>query len=197
MLLEVQEGIGASSALGEAAINQTVKSADYADGELVQLDGKDIQGLREVTLSWPGVLPKDDIEFARLEMEKMSQGLQSIYTTLEKLGEDYPDDEIARIRRENQDPNLRGEKVAEQLRAETPLIKQQMDQDFQSQMAQQQGMGQQGMDPAMAPPDETADMQPEEADLLTKLRALQAGAQMNTQGDEPVLEAAPPIGMAA
>lgn len=189
MLLEVQEKIGDSRALGQAAVNQTVKSKDQDDGELVALSGNDIQGLREVTLSWPGVLPKDDVEFARLEMEKMTQGLQSIYSTLEKLGEDYPDDEIARIRRENQDPNLRGEKVAEQLRAETPLIKQQMDQDFQMQQA---AAGPQAPAPAE---DEMADMPPEESELLTKLRALQTGAAMNAEEDEPVLEAAAPGGM--
>ena len=35
-------------------------------------------------------------------MEKASQGIQSLYTTLENLGEDYPSDELARIRRKQQ-----------------------------------------------------------------------------------------------
>lgn len=189
MLLEVQERIGDSKALGTAAINGTVKSRNEGDAELVDLSGKDIQGLRDVVIQWPGVLPKDDIEFANLEMNKASQGFQSIYTTLEKLGEEYPDDEISRIRMENNDPSLRGEKVAEQIRAETPIIKQQMDQEFQMQQMAA-GMAPGGGSPAPAPESED----PEEADFLKRLRLLQqAGPQMNTDEDEPVLEAAPPL----
>ena len=123
MLLQVQEAIGDSSALGQAVVGQEKKSEDDAGGELVQLSGQMIAGLRRVSLSWPGVLPKDDIESARLELEKAAQGFQSIYTTLEKLGEEFPDDEIARIRWENQDPNLRGQAVAEQTRANAPMIR--------------------------------------------------------------------------
>ena len=123
MLLQVQETIGDSSALGQAVVGQEKKSEDDAGGELVQLSGQMIAGLRRVSLSWPGVLPKDDIESARLELEKAAQGFQSIYTTLEKLGEEFPDDEIARIRWENQDPNLRGQAVAEQTRANAPMIR--------------------------------------------------------------------------
>lgn len=117
MLLDTQERIGSSTSLGQAVVNNTVKSAQAPDGELVDLSGKDISGLREVTIQWPEVLPKDDLEAARFEMEKASQGMQSFYSTLEKLGEEYPDDEIARIRMENEDPSLKGEKVAEQTRA--------------------------------------------------------------------------------
>lgn len=113
-LLDTQERIGASTALGEAVINQSIKSKDQSDGELVELSGKDIDGLREVAISWPEVLPQDDVQQARFELEKMQGGAQSIYTTLENLGEDYPDDEIARIRMENTDPSLKGEAVAAQ-----------------------------------------------------------------------------------
>jgi hypothetical protein len=142
MLLQVQEDIGATKALGEAVVNQRNKTADLNpvmpgeeeelpgvedDGELVRLSGKDINGLRDVSIHWPGVLPADDQANARLEIEKFSAGLQSVYTTMEKLGEEYPDDEIARIRIENQDPSLRGEKVAEQTRANMPLMKQAME----------------------------------------------------------------------
>lgn len=142
MLLDTQERIGASKALGQAVINQSIKSAGQPDGELVDLSGKDIDGLRNVTMSWPEVLPKNELESARFELEKMQQGVQSFYTTLEKLGEDYPDDEIARIREENTDPTLRGEKVAEQMRAQAtaagPQLKAQQ-QMFDQQQAMQGG----------------------------------------------------------
>jgi len=153
MLLDTQERIGKSKALGQAVINNDTKSAKNPDGELVDLSGEDIAGLREVTIQWPEVLPKDDLEQARFELEKMSQGVQSFYTTLEKLGEDYPDDEIARIRMENTDPTLRGEKVAEQMRAQavagnTALKAQQQAFDQQSGQA---GPG--APSPDGAPPD--------------------------------------------
>lgn len=123
MMAEIAESIGDSKVLGKAVINQRVKSADFADGDEIDLSGKQINGLRDVTISWPGILPSDDVAAARLEMEKAAQGLQSIYTTLERFGVEFPDDEIARIRMENTDPALRGEKVAEQMRATAPILR--------------------------------------------------------------------------
>lgn len=127
MLLQVQEDIGDSKALGQAVINEVVASQDNPDGQLVELSGKMIKGLRTVSLQWPGVLPKDDSESARLEMEKASQGLQSIYTTMEKLGTEYPNDELQRIRMESQDPGVRPDIVSQQMRAEAPYAKMQQD----------------------------------------------------------------------
>lgn len=142
MLLDTQERIGDSKSLGQAVINQTVASQNLPDGELVDLSGKDISGLRDITLTWPEVLPQDDVANSRFELEKLQAGAQSFYTTLEHLGDEYPDDEIARIRQENQDPGLRGEKVAEQMRAQAsaagPQLKAQQQQfDQQQQMAGQ------------------------------------------------------------
>lgn len=194
MLLELQEQIGDSKVLGKAVVNQTIQSENFADGEEVTLSGKDIAGLRDVCVSWPGMLPKDDLEAANLEIQKAQAGMQSIYTTLEKLGEQYPDDEITRIRRENNDPALRGEKVAEQMRAATPLMKQQQDQEFQ--------MQQQMMEPAMPPdggmpggmptdmagPPPGEELPPDEQDIYTRLRALQASRVAEDETGEPVVE---------
>lgn len=192
MMLELQEQIGDSTALGQAVINQTRKSEEDADGELVDLSGNDIAGLRDITLSWPGVLPKDDLEATRLEMEKAAQGFQSIYTTLEKMGEEYPDDEIARIRMENQDPSLRGEKVAEQIRAQTPLLKAQMDQEAQAAQAEMQPPmpDPYATDEALAPPGEDELLM--QGDIGARLREMQRRLPtLNDEGDEPVIEAGP------
>jgi hypothetical protein len=188
-LLEVQESIGDSAALGTAVINQSVKSENFSDGDVVSLSGAMIAGLRDVTIDWPGVLPKDDLEAARLEMEKAQQGFQSIYTTLEKLGEDYPDDEVSRIRLENQDPALRGQNVAEQVRAQTPLLRQQMAQDHEMAMAQQDAGT-----PAPAPSPDEQNLPPEEAAVLTKLRQLQSGGPAigEDENGQPAIESVPP-----
>lgn len=181
MLLELQEQIGASTALGEVVVNSSIKSADDEDGELVQLSGKDIAGLREVTISWPGVLPKDDAEQARLEMEKASQGLQSIYTTMEKLGEEYPDDELSRISMEAQDPNLRGDKVAEQMRAQAPLLK------AQASAAQALGAGEEEEDLEEFGSESEEDLLAG-GDFGARLREMRRRApQLNVDGDEPVI----------
>ena len=176
-LLEIQEQIGDSKVLGQAVINETYRSEDDSDGELVPLSGKDIQGLREVVINWPGVLPKDDIEASRLEMEKAAQGFQSIYTTLEKMGEEYPADELARIRQENQDPALRGEKVAEQLRAQAPMMKAQAEVEAMQheQMAGEAGWG------------EEEALPPEEDSLAARLRMLERGPVFDDAEDEPVI----------
>lgn len=186
MLLQVQEDIGDSTVLGETVVNQTDKSIAPTDGELVTLSGKDIQGLRNVEINWPGILPKDDITAARFEVEKSQQGMQSIYTTLEKLGEEYPDDEIARIRMENQDPALRGQVVAEQtrsdaaaLKAQTSAEQSQFDQVQQSLQSMQQGM------PAQAPEEmDPAAMAQEPQDLGARLRELRRNkARLVESGD--------------
>lgn len=183
MMLEIQEQIGSSKVLGSAVINETVQSQDETDGELVELSGKDIQGLRDVSISWPGVLPKDNIDAARLEMEKASQGLQSIYTTMEKLGEEYPDDEIARIRMEAQDPNLRGEKVAEQMRATAPMMR------AQAAMMQAQPQGEEEDEDLFAPPpDEEALLA--QGDIGARLRELRRRQPNLNLDDEPAIEAA-------
>lgn len=206
MLLQVQEDIGDSLALGNAIIlaaNKsemsmpgTAETGPNPDGMLVGLSGKDIKGLRDVVISWPGVLPKDDFAAANLELQKFQSGIQSVYTTMEKLGEEYPNDEIQRVRKENEDPSLRGEKVAEQTRSMSPLIKQQQDQQFQ----QQQAMSQMGMPPggqAMGDMGMQAN-QPEMGDMTgmggsdisNRLRELARSKQasLNSEGDFPVLD---------
>jgi hypothetical protein len=196
MLLEVQETIGDSKALGQAVINETEKSSKSPSGELVDLSGLDIKGLREVNINWPGVLPKDDTEAARLELEKMSQGVQSMYTTMEKLGEEFPDDELARIRMEAQDSGLRGDKVAEQMRAQTPLITAGMQQEtqlaqMQAQMAQaamqQQG---QGAPPELGDPDPMGD-EFDTSGIGARLRELarSSAPKLNLDDDMPAIEA--------
>lgn len=184
MMLEVQEQIGDSKVLGEAVINESARGENMSDGQLVRLSGKDIHGLRDVVLNWPGVLPKDDFEAARLEMEKFAQGLQSAYTTLEKLGEEYPMDEIARIRIENQDPHLRGEKVAEQMRAEAPLLR------AQTEAAVKEAEMQPGLDEEDPFADAEMPAPPGgEMGLGDRLRQLQANRpQLNLEEDEPVIE---------
>lgn len=182
MLLELQEQIGDSKILGSAVVNETVQSADETDGELVELSGNDIQGLRDVSIAWPGVLPKDDIDSARLEMEKASQGLQSIYTTMEKMGEEYPDDELARIRMEAQDPNLRGEKVAEQMRATAPIMRAQA-----ALQAAQPGEEEEAEDEGFD--DEESLLA--QGDIGARLRELsRRKPSLNLDGDEPQIEEA-------
>jgi hypothetical protein len=192
MLLNEQEAIGASDVLGEAVINQHVKSKYAEDGELVSLSGEDIMGLRSVSIAWPGILPKDDAEAARLELEKMSMGVQSIYTTLEKLGEQYPDDEIARIRMENEDPSLKGQQVAEQMRAQGQLLSQQA--SAEKSMAEAAAV--------QAPPAPEGEEFPEGAteedlmaggDLGARLRALARGANRPENNFAPTDDGEPAL----
>lgn len=206
MLLQTQERIGDSKALGQAVINRRPDatsnmmaapegeaSAEFNDGGmLVTLSGKDIRGLRDVSVYWPGVLPKDDLEASRFEIEKTSQGFQSIYTTLEHLGVDQPGDELARIRMENQDPHLRGEKVAEQARAMAPFETARMRSETDLTKAAMQQMSAPGAEGA--PVEELEPLgSPAEAtgvpDIRERFRQLQAASipEMDLEGDEPVV----------
>lgn len=201
MLLQLQEDIGASVALGTAVVLADNKSqmsipgnfetGPTRDGMLVNLSGEDIKGLRDVSIMWPGVLPKDDFAASNLELQKMQAGLQSIYTTMEKLGEEYPNDEIQRIRVENEDPALRGEKVAEQTRALTPLLKQQQEQQFQQQQAMAQPSAPQAaMPPQMGELPPGQEMGGNVNDIGARMRELARSKQASMQdsGDFPVLD---------
>lgn len=199
-LLAVQEDIGESDALGLAVVNASTQSENNSDGELVQLSGLDIAGLREVTISWPSIMPTDEIQLKQFELQKASQGFQSIYTTLEKTGEDYPDDEIARIRMENQDPSLRGQAVAEQKRAEASMMGAQAQQQQADTSAPPPGpMDQSGAPPDTggppAPDDKTAAAQ---GDIGARLRELARNRpQLDMSGDQPVIGSPGAAGQAA
>lgn len=191
MLLQLTEDIGDSEMLGLTVVNASIKKENASDGEVVQLSGQDIAGLRKVNITWPGILAKDDLPTANLEMQKMQAGVQSIYTTLEKLGEEFPDDEIARIRMENEDPSLKGQQVAEQLRAQGSNAQA---------MAQAAALGGGAGAPAPggAPSGPGA---PSEQDLAqsgntgAKLRQLARNARPQLQsppGGEPTIQSPPP-----
>lgn len=192
MLLQIQEDIGDSAVLGLTVVNASVSSKNGSDGQVVQLSGSDIAGLREVLVNWPGLLPKDDHTAAQLELQKVQQGIQSVYTTLEKLGEDYPDDEIARIRMENTDPALKGQQVAEQTRANA--MAQTADANAQATAGGPAGAptGPPGPPPdatggAGAPGDEQALL--DQGNVGARLRQLARNAQPQLQntGGEPVI----------
>jgi hypothetical protein len=84
---------------------------------LIKLTGKDIKGHRRVIITWPGVLPKDDIGAARLVIEQVGAGVLSRRTGMEKLGVRYPGDELELIKEEQRDPDLNPEGQATLTRA--------------------------------------------------------------------------------
>lgn len=189
MLLELQESIGDSKALGKVALSAErtawgqVKSKE-SEGDIVVLSGKDIAGLRDVSITWPDVLPRDDAAFLQEQIQLFQAGVQSLYTTLENMGVEYPDDEIARIRWENNDPALRGEKVAEQTRAVTPLLKAQMENQLKQRQMDMQAQQEQLAQAQQAPDYNQQDQTPQPADTTLRDRLIAAKRPaLDTGGD--------------
>lgn len=182
MLLEIQASIGKTEALGMAVVGQQ----DGQDGELIVLDGSLIGSLRTVVINWPGILPKDDADMARLEMEKASQGLQSKYTTLERLGIEQPLDEIARIRRENNDPSLQPSIAAERQRSQTPLQLKQMElaAEQQSQQPPAAADAMDAIDEAIPTPDDNG-LGARLREAVATSRARQEPPPLDMEGDFP------------
>jgi hypothetical protein len=81
------------------------------------ITGETIGAHRRTKVLWPGLLPKDSEAATRLEIEKMREGVQSRYTTIENTGAEFPEDELERIRTEQSDAQLNPGNAAEATRA--------------------------------------------------------------------------------
>lgn len=57
----------------------------------------------EIRFSWPSRLDPDDPAFTASELNKFAQGVQSLRTTLERMGHEAPEDEMKLIEQENED----------------------------------------------------------------------------------------------
>jgi hypothetical protein len=132
------------------------------------LTGDSIGEHRRARIGWPGLLPKDSEAAARLEIEKMTAGTQSKYTTIEKLGTDFPEDELLRIKEEGQDKALMDPR-AQAAFDRNDVLAQQM-----------QGQGGAGGDPTAAMPDDIEgdqDVQPPDGEFEESDDTMQGFAQ--------------------
>lgn len=84
---------------------------------------KDVGEHRNVLIVWPGALPKDDMASAQFELAKYRDKVQSLATTLQNLGFNYPQDEIERIREEAGDERLNPNENANLMRAGASMLK--------------------------------------------------------------------------
>ena len=72
-----------------------------------ELKGADAAGGRDVEVIWRDVMPRDDVTMARFELEKLSANVQSVWTTMERLGIPQPDEEMERMKAEFGEPAFR------------------------------------------------------------------------------------------
>ena len=76
----------------------------------VDLAPEDIAGQYYVDVDYGNLLPRDDQAHQQNEIYKWGSGAQSLFTTLENMGHEDPDEEIKRMKRELKDPWLNPEK---------------------------------------------------------------------------------------
>jgi hypothetical protein len=147
----------AAKEYGEVQVNADKKSAE--GGGILTLDGELVGDIRDVKVIWPGTLARDDAASVSLELQKYQAGVQSLYTTLENLGVDFPDDEIEKIASERSDPRLAPKEQASLLKAASPLL-------AQEQQAQQEQLPPE----AFENPEEEAQLALEEEESAPKRR---------------------------
>jgi len=154
------------SRMSEIGVTEAGAKSKDAPGK--ELTGDTIGAHRRARIAWPGLLPKDSEAAARLEIEKMQAGAQSKYSTIEALGAQFPEDEIARIREEGGDRQLMDP------RSQAAF-------DRNDVLAGQMQGGQPGQgDPSAAMPDDIEgdqDVQPSEGDLEGDPELMQGFAQ--------------------
>jgi len=114
MLLSLGSGMG-----DIAVVDDPAATSRGARG--VRLNGKTIGDHRVTKITFAGLMPKDDATAAHFELEKHGAGVQSMWTTLENLGFDFPQDELDRIRQETQDSGLKPDVDAMRTRAQAMM----------------------------------------------------------------------------
>jgi len=102
--------------------DSSVKSTAGGKSGMVKLTGQDIKGHRRVTVTWPGVLPRDDVGAAQLVIQQVQAGIKSRRTGMEELGVRYPEDELKRIEEEQENPALNPEGTATRQRADAATL---------------------------------------------------------------------------
>src|SRR3990167_5321059 len=112
----------------------------------VIITAEDIQGDYFVTVDYGNLLPRNETEHQQNEVYKFKTGTVSLLKTLDNIGVEDPDAELAHIKEEMQDPILNPEKVMavlqiQKLRMELEELKRQTDAARQQQQQQQQMMG--------------------------------------------------------
>ena len=120
----------------------------------VSLTAEDIAGNYFVDIDYGNILPRAETEYQQNEVYKNKTGNQSLYTTMDNIGVESPDDEMERIREENQDIALNPEKVA--AIAQAVLLQIQLQQMQQDKKQPPEGIGTQAAPappPGMLPPE--------------------------------------------
>ena len=111
----------AQQPLSQSDVDLSDIGPDGAPMALPQTPKELIAGDYCTEVKWNNRLDRDDPQFVLSELNKFSQGIQSAYTTLERLGFADPDEELQLIDKEaKQYPYLRSGMIA--------LVKQQLDQ---------------------------------------------------------------------
>lgn len=88
-----------------APVTQTINqdTADEQEIELPRTPRELFDGDYAVCFRWANRVDPDDPAYVASELNKFAQGVQSLRTTLERLGVQAPEDEIKLIEQENQD----------------------------------------------------------------------------------------------
>lgn len=176
-LLDLAVHKDSTNSYGEAMYNLTSKSA-VPEG-VVELTPELIGDIRDVKILWPGTLAKDDAGTARLEIEKRAAMVQSLFTTMERLGIEHPDDEIERMARENEDPRLAPKENANLLRAATPLLQSQLEQG---------GLPEEDVEPGLFEEPLPGEEEPVPPRRRRRPKPEPTEPEVTYTGDEPLLE---------
>ena len=116
----------------------------------VSISAEDIEGDYFVDVDYGNILPRAETEYQQNEVYKNKTGNQSLYTTMDNIGIESPDDEIERIRQENQDIALNPEKVSAITQA--VLLQLQLQQMQQAKQKPPEGIGPQAQPTPMGQP---------------------------------------------
>jgi hypothetical protein len=125
---------------GDVAFQGFVLDRTSRFGE-ISVTPEDIAGNYFVQVQFGNLIPRDDEQHEQNETYKFKTGAQSLYDTLDRMGEEDPDAAIARIKKELMDPELNPGHVLEAIQAKQSVAAFAKQQQLERAQQQTQGAG--------------------------------------------------------
>lgn len=107
-LLSLTQHKDTTNDYGQALVPSTDKSLSGSsqNADFIDLTNKTVGEYRDTVILWQDTIAGNDVAKVQTEIMKYQAGVQSLYTTMERIGVQFPYDEMDRLKEERTDAEL-------------------------------------------------------------------------------------------